>query len=620
MYFFHHLAPKLFYLYLPMQFKKTYLLVIFFLLALTSHAQTLISGGWVSGTWDSTGSPYIIQDNIFIHEDSALFIQEGVKLEFYDSAYMEVQGYISAIGTAVDSIEFVSHQHTWLGVRIIQSDSIYLDNLIFDFCQFRDAWSSPNYVNGGALMIDNRDLLSITNSSFINNYVENKGGAIYVEASDIQIDNCIFEYNYTGIGTAPGSSKGGAVYIVDSECALADNIFRYNESVVAGALYSENSSLDIEDCLFKSNSSMAGGGAYVAHKSGVIALDDCIFEKNQANGSGGAIAILEGVWARFRNCSIIENISETELYLADGGGVLITPYDNEVSFINCHISNNKAGDYGGGVYATSDSDFIGCLFNSNKANLDSTGPGGGGAILMSLSHNEVLNSTFSGNTGGEGSTILCEDAGFSLINSIIWDDTLGSDYKIFLSTVEQAPSLTVSHSNIEGGNEVISGTGDYTLKWGDGNIDDNPRFEMTGFDFALSNESPCIDSGRNDTLQILIPPTDIAGNPRIYRRKIDMGCYENQFPFGIEEQAREDSFLIYPNPAEDHIYIKSFLERDFEGIIRVSDMAGREVFQGKLLITKKGLGNISLADIRPGFYILNFINKDLSFSKKIILR
>lgn len=604
-----------------MQIRKIFLFLIIILIGINSRSQTVIPGGWVSGIWDSTASPYFIQDNIFIHEDSSLYIQEGVDILFSDSAYLQVNGYIAATGTEEDSVVFMSQQNSWMGVRILHNDSTFPDELIFDHCHFSDVISSPDYVNGGALMIESRDDLIIQNSSFVNNFVENKGGAIYIENSDFKFSNCSFETNRTGIGTAPGSSKGGAVYISDSDGDLDNLYFRFNESVVAGALYSDNSDLELEDCIFLSNSSLAGGGAFVAHKSGIIALDDCTFEKNYANGSGGAIAILEGVWARFRNCSIIENISETELYLADGGGVLITPYDNEVRFINCFISNNKAGDYGGGVYATSDTDFIGCLFKSNKANLDSTGAGGGGAILMSLSYNEVLNTTFSGNSGGDGTSILCEDAGFSLINSIIWDDTIeAGKHKIFLPTLVQAPTLYVSHSDIEGGVDAISGTGDYTLTWAEGNIADNPGFEVPGTDFALSNESPCIDVGRNDTLQLLVPTKDIAGNPRIFRRMIDMGCYENQFAFGISENKDGDAFVLYPNPTGGQIFIKSFSNENINGLIRISDMSGKEVYLNKALIDRKADLNVSLSGLAPGFYILNFVSPELSFTKKLILK
>lgn len=558
-----------------------------------------------------------MQDSICVHEDSALFILEGVTLEFEDSAYLRVNGYLSAIGTPNDSIIFRNAHNTWQGLRIFHSDSVYSDNLLFYFCEFRHANASNDFLNGGALSIEYRDDISIFNCSFVNNYAEERGGAVYMLSSDVMIKNTRFESNSTGI--TAGSSKGGAVYVHNSEATFKDILFQNNQSLVAGAMYSDNASIDILDCIFKLNTSLAGGGAFVGHKSGVLTFDDCLFEDNYANGSGGAIAFLEAIWARLRNCTIQYNTSESEEYLSDGGGVLITPYDNQVTFINSEISGNTAGDYGGGVYATSNSDFINCLFVNNMADLDTIDEGGGGAIAMSLSHNRVLNCTFTGNYGGEGSSILCEDASFSLINNIIWDDSISPDPKIFLSTVEDPPEIYVSHCDIEGGNGVIRGTGAYVIDWASGNIDVDPLFVIPGTDFALSNESPCMDTGRADTLQLLIPPTDIARNQRIYRGEIDMGCYENQFPFGIEELKADDNILVYPNPAADYFYLRNNSGEDFNGRLAIADLSGRVLLQKEVNIVNGSSLRQALSHLPSGIYIINLSSDHQSYSGKLLL-
>jgi predicted outer membrane repeat protein len=600
-----------------MDFKNAYLFIILVVFGINCQSQTIISGGYVSGSWDSSGSPYLVQETITVHEDSSLFILPGVTVAFRDSAYFNIVGYFAASGSITDSIHFNSSESTWLGIRINHNDSVYIDNTIFNYCTFTNAYSSPMFVNGGALSIKDRDDISMFNCTFRNNFTKNRGGAIYLDNSNTMIKNTSFELNTTGIVLE--SSKGGAIYALNSEPTLENCLFQYNESVVAGALYCNNSSIDIDRSIFQNNMSLAGGGAFVAHHSGVFSIDDCIFQNNYANGSGGAIALLEGVWARFRDCTIVDNISQSELYLADGGGVLIPPYDNKVIFINCNISNNKAGDYGGGVYATSPSQFISCLFNSNSAALDMTGPGGGGAITMSLGGYQILNSTFSGNTGGEGTTILCEDADFYLINSIIWDDTIGTDSKIYLSMVEETPHLHISNCDIEGGQQVIRGSGFYVLDWASGNIDENPLFEILGIDFSLSNESPCIDTGRTDTLQLLIPSNDIAGNPRIFRDEIDIGCYENQFPFGIYETSLEPDFLVYPNPARELFYIRSENE-NFEGKLLLTDISGRKILEKMINISSGGIIKQSITAVPPGIYILNLISKRQSYTRKLLIQ
>ncbi len=600
---------------------RNYKVILFLGVVLTGflcQSQTIIPGGYVAGVWDLTGSPYIIESPIIIHEDSALYINEGVVLEFYDSAYLMAEGYIAAVGTMSDSVVFKSAQNTWMGIRIDESDTAYNDNLLFIYCSFRDAHGSSDFKNGGALSVYNRDDITLFNSTFMNNYAMNKGGAIYLENSDIQIKRAYFGYNSTSLALSSG--KGGAIYMLDSEYILEDLEFYDNMSSVAGALYSDNTDLDMRNCIFSYNESHAGGGALLCHNSSLLLVDNCLFEYNLANGSGGAIALLEAVTGRFRNCTIQNNTSESLLFLADGGGVLITPHDNEVSFINCNISHNSAGDYGGGVYATSETNFVNCLFNNNHAAVDTADGGGGGAIFMGLSENIILNSTFSGNMGGTGTTIYCVDAGFSFINSILWDDTVNSEPRIYMQYYEEPTSIYVDYSDIEGGQGVIRGDGAYEINWGSGNIDTDPMFNSPGLDFSLSNESPCIDSGTSDTLQFWIPQIDLAGNPRIYRDLIDMGCYENQFAFYITENEGNHNFVVYPNPAKEHFYIRNDSEKAFKGRMIMTDHIGRCIVDRNVNI---GPGELTIQEIYnfpAGMYYLTLSSEKSTFTQKLLVQ
>ncbi|MBS3742479.1 MAG: T9SS type A sorting domain-containing protein [Candidatus Cloacimonetes bacterium] len=42
----------------------------------------------------------------------------------------------------------------------------------------------------------------------------------------------------------------------------------------------------------------------------------------------------------------------------------------------------------------------------------------------------------------------------------------------------------------------------------------------------MSEGSPCIDAGTPDTTGLNLPATDLAGNPRIYNGRVDIGAYE----------------------------------------------------------------------------------------------
>ncbi|MCK4823673.1 T9SS type A sorting domain-containing protein [bacterium] len=731
---------------------KLYPLIILLLISFCGQAQTIIPGGYVSGTWDSTGSPYLVQGEITVHDDSSLYILPGVTVNFEGRYLFVVDGYISAIGNESDSIRFTAGSAGWLGMMITSGNSSAGDSLRLSYCVFsagnqtgtgygagaalhiadtddvsvshcvfvdnktsaiggalylRDAnilcrdsrffenhcsesygsvggaayiyYSNPifsnvvfdqNYAanggavcsqissplfyscsfqnnlsiedggaivfrkyaysifedcffennqsleNGGAIEYSDSGNLIILNCIFENNFSEYRGGAIYLETPEVSIQNSSFENNSTG--EELGFSKGGAIYIKDADQYLLNVDFQYNESLVAGALYSDNSSMDIEACTFQNNMSQAGGGAFVCHNSGVMDIENCLFENNHANGSGGAIAFLEGMQAQLLNCTITDNTSESEIYLADGGGVLITPYDNEVSFVNCNISWNWAEDFGGGLYTASPTQLIGCLFHGNM--MPCLQESRGGAITLGETSMQVINTTFVDNYALIGTTIYCEDAELAMINTILWDTPGVDESKIFLSTNVNPPALFVDHSNIQGGMNYISGSGGYIVNWASGNINEIPHFMLPGEDFSLAWNSPCINAGRSDTLFLLIPPEDIAGNPRIMGGEIDMGCYEYQGPISIPEISIEQEFLVYPNPAGDYIYLKSETEIDFIGNLILTDFSGRILLNRKINISSGELIRQTLKGLPSGFYILNLLSNEHSYAKKLIIK
>jgi hypothetical protein len=80
--------------------KKIFLLasVIFSLSASITIAQTNVPAGLVSGIWILAGSPYLIQGNIQIPDDSTLTIEPGVTVNFQGMYKLNVQGRLLAIG------------------------------------------------------------------------------------------------------------------------------------------------------------------------------------------------------------------------------------------------------------------------------------------------------------------------------------------------------------------------------------------------------------------------------------------------------------------------------------------------------------------------------------------
>ena len=62
--------------------KKITLLLTGLILTTGLFAQTPVPAGDVSGTWSTTGSPYLIQGDIQIQQGATLTIEPGVSVEY----------------------------------------------------------------------------------------------------------------------------------------------------------------------------------------------------------------------------------------------------------------------------------------------------------------------------------------------------------------------------------------------------------------------------------------------------------------------------------------------------------------------------------------------------------
>jgi hypothetical protein len=138
----------------------------------------------------------------------------------------------------------------------------------------------------------------------------------------------------------------------------------------------------------------------------------------------------------------------------------------------------------------------------------------------------------------------------TVTNCIIWGNSAPNGSQLTLNN----SSLTISYSDLEGGQAEVPIANGGILNWVTGNINLNPDFqdadgsdntEGTADDnLRLSTISPCIDAGYNAALPSTVS-TDLDGYQRIVdgnndgTATVDMGAYEqpaNFTTFTTEEQ------------------------------------------------------------------------------------
>ena len=173
-------------------------------------------------------------------------------------------------------------------------------------------------------------------------------------------------------------------------------------------------------------------------------------------------------------------------------------------------------------------------------------------------------------------------------------------------------TLDVDYSNIQNGIDSIHVSAQSTLNWGDGNLDCDPLFVGTGdHPFSLQDGSVCINTGIPDTTGLHLPEMDLAGNPRVYGSRIEMGAYENQnVAVGTNNQAvvNSETFEVYPNPASGVTHLQYSISDIRYSIFELYTLAGVRI---KTILYKIQ---------QPGDYELEFDVTELPVGLYVIRR
>jgi parallel beta-helix repeat protein len=341
---------------------------------------------------------------------------------------------------------------------------------------------------------------------------------------------------------------GGGVYCGSASSPTLSNCTITTNSVygMGGGVYcSADSSPTLTDCMIAGNScNFMGAGVYCWGASPT--LSNCTITANTAEDWGAGVHCSNNSSPTLLNCTITNN---TSLY-GYGAGVCCEDSPG-VTVTNCTMAGNSAHG-GGGVYCyQSSATLTNCVFTGNTA---TQGYGYGGAVFCFSGANATLtNCTITGNVANYGGAVFCEDSSPTLTNCALWGDDAYSGPEIYLSANQSVSTLTVSYSDVDGGEDAAYVEYGCTLIWGDGNIDQDPWFvDPASDDYHLSDASSCINTGSNYAPEL--PDGDIEGNPRVQQCRADVGAYESPYPGTFEdcnENGEDDDCDIYEGTSED---------------------------------------------------------------------
>jgi len=235
--------------------------------------------------------------------------------------------------------------------------------------------------------------------------------------------------------------------------------------------------------------------------------------------------------------------------------------NSNLTLKNLIITGNSGAQSGGGIVCSASFPNI-----EDVTITDNSAEYGGGIYCSNIVSPILKNVTISGNTATiTGGGICCmHGANPILINCIIWDN---SWEEIGFYGDSDPNSISISYSDVEGGEAGIVTNGNGTVSWLEGNIDMDPMFVDAGIgDYHLLFGSPCIDAG--DPNSIYDPDGSIA----------DMGAWFYDHGNAIEDneiQHVEFNLSNYPNPFNPLTTIE-FDIKEFEvGVLSIFNIKGQ---------------------------------------------
>ena len=320
--------------------------------------------------------------------------------------------------------------------------------------------------------------------------------------------------------------------------AIWDGFTIQNGNVGSGAGAYLNNYVTLNNCnIINNEASMYGGGVYINSTGGTahVTLHNCRIMDNSASMGGG---VCDRIGADYTNCRISNNLASTK-----GGGIYL--YNNtEPTLKNCILSNNSAVS-AGGMYARGKFTAYNCDIVMNLATESI------GGVYHEERHNKYYNCILWGNkANGQPSQV---------------DGVSDYEYCAVQGGMEgtEIIDLPAENSGNEPGvfvrfNHPAQGAGaDYHNE-----------------DWSLKPRSICLNAGKPNTTGL--GNTDIAGNPRIQKGRVEMGAYESCASLTLIEDALYESdfpYWFYDRPLTEPGYYTYTLEgHDCDSVIGLTLM------------------------------------------------
>ncbi|KAL3673998.1 hypothetical protein V7S43_001683 [Phytophthora oleae] len=276
---------------------------------------------------------------------------------------------ILAVNTVLDiSDSFIYDNFAFYdggGIYMKEGGTLTVRNSFFDLNSVQD--------RGGAIFLSPGAAITCTvsGSNFTRNTNIGLGSTIFVgRKNTVQLSDCIIS------GNGGPSTEGGALNAIDATVGIKTSLFELNTAIKGAAIQiSRSSNVAIEHSTIRNNTAIiqggalhasiraaviftnstvegneaVEGGAVYALGSAVITLTNTSFQYNTASSFGGAVAMKDSAVITIDASVFKKNNAHT------GGGISIQN-NASLSVAKSRFQDNNASDFGAGIYIDKDTE------------------------------------------------------------------------------------------------------------------------------------------------------------------------------------------------------------------------------------------------------------------------
>lgn len=427
------------------------------------------------------------------------------------------------------------------------------------------------------LSFNNKDTIIVGNGKFLEN-ISFKGKNILVSS------RYILSKNHSDIlNTIIDGNKNGSVVVFESG--------EDSEAKLVGFTLQNGSGDYVHPSWVAGDRKDNIGGCIRCENSSSPTLRYLIIKDNSAESVGSAIYAADNSDIHLNNCIVSNNKGRATLFL----------HSSDILIDSTYILNNN----GGGIYFSNGTKSLinRSIIAGNTDLFSDIGSaihydyGSKGLITNSIIYNNHDPYNPWPDSGYAPGALYLHVSNVTVCNSIIYENT--PNEIIFSPSINCGPnSLTISHTDLIGGQNAVIKNNNGTVNWLDGNSDFLPSFlDASKFDFRVNDYCTSIDAGirylvYNQETIVNIPPSDFSGtNP-------DLGVFESSsakttiekliplvsdLPTSIIDKDdriknSQHGGYCYPNPFNpeyQHAVIKFQPVTSEKYILRISDLNGK---------------------------------------------